>query len=90
MGFINRLLGRQESSRTAKERLRLVLIHDRQSLSPELMEALREELIEVISKYLEIDEEEMEFALDREAESVALVASIPIRQVKRNLQASRG
>lgn len=83
MGFINRILGRQESSRTAKERLRLVLIHDRQSVSPELMEELREELIGVISKYLEIDEAETEFTLDREEESVALVASIPIRQVKR-------
>lgn len=83
MGFINRILGRQESSRTAKERLRLVLIHDRQSVSPELMEELRAELIGVISKYLEIDEAETEFTLDREEESVALVASIPIRQVKR-------
>lgn len=85
LGYISRLFGRQESSRTAKERLRLVLVHDRASVSPELLESLKEELIEVISKYMEIDVAEMEVALDRDDDSVALVANIPVRQVKRNV-----
>lgn len=85
LGYISRLFGRQESGRTAKERLRLVLVHDRASVSPELLEDLKEELIQVISKYMEIDVSEMEVAFDREDDSVALVANIPVRQVKRNM-----
>lgn len=88
LGYISRLFGRQESGRTAKERLRLVLVHDRSSVSPELLEDLKEELIQVISKYMEIDVSEMEVALDREDDSVALVANIPVRQVKRNMAQS--
>ena len=48
-GFIDRLLGRKTSANSAKERLQLVLIHDRSNLPPGVLEALRDEIIEVIS-----------------------------------------
>ena len=79
MGFIDRLFGgRSPSGSTAKERLQLVLIHDRSDISPEMMESLRKDLISVISKYMEI-----ELDLEREDRSVALVASIPVVNVRR-------
>jgi cell division topological specificity factor len=56
--FLSKLFGGFEGSKNrAKERLRLVLVHDRASLSPGLVEALKEDSIQVITKYLEIDEE---------------------------------
>ncbi|HBG01507.1 MAG TPA: cell division topological specificity factor MinE [Firmicutes bacterium] len=83
--FITRLFGGAEGSKNkAKERLRLVLVHDRASLSPGLVEAMREELIAVISKYLEIDEEGLEVNFDESDDSVALIANIPVKSVKRN------
>ncbi len=82
--FLSRLFGKEETSgKQAKERLRLVLIHDRASVSPQLLAMLREELIEVISKYMEIDELGLEMNLAREDDTVALVANIPVRRLKR-------
>lgn len=86
--FINKLFGKDEGSKkAAKDRLRLVLVHDRASVSPRLLESLKGDLIAVISKYMEIDEEGLEVNLDQEEETMALVASIPIRQVRRGVEA---
>lgn len=82
--FLGRLFGKEEASgKQAKERLRLVLVHDRASLSPNLLEMLRVDLIEVISRYMEIDEPGLEVNLEHEQDAMALVANIPIRRVKR-------
>ena len=67
----------------AVERLRLVLVHDRAGVSPGLMEALKEDLIQVISKYMDIDEEAMEVNLNSGEFSAALVASIPVKRIHR-------
>ncbi|HHU60701.1 MAG: cell division topological specificity factor MinE [Bacillota bacterium] len=83
--FIGRMFGGSDGSKNkAKERLRLVLVHDRASLSPGLIEALKEELIQVITKYMEIDEDGLEVNLDESDDAVALTASIPVKNVKRN------
>lgn len=84
MGLIDRLFGgKSRSGCTAKERLQLVLIHDRSDISQDMMEQLRQDLISVISKYMEIDENKIELDLEREDRSVALVASIPVVNVRR-------
>jgi cell division topological specificity factor len=84
--WLAKLFGTTESSKDrAKERLRLVLVHDRAILSPGLLEALKEDMIAVLSKYMEIDEESLEVNLDSSDESVALVANIPVRSVKRKV-----
>lgn len=88
LGYLNKLFGREATGRTAKERLRLVLVHDRSKVSPEVLEALREDLIEVISKYMDIDIKGTEVTLDNEDNSVMLVANIPVRDMKRNLQSA--
>ncbi len=84
--FISRMLGREStSSKTvAKERLRLVLVHDRASISPAMLNRLREDLIKVISNYMEIDEAALEFNLLQDDNEVALVANIPVVKMKRD------
>lgn len=83
--FLTKLFGGSDASKNrAKERLRLVLVHDRASVSPGLVEALKEELIQVITKYMDIDEEGLEVNFDRSDDSVALIANIPVKSVKRN------
>jgi len=84
--FISRMLGREStSSKTvAKERLRLVLVHDRASISPAMLNRLREDLIKVISNYMEIDESALEFNLCQDDREVALVANIPVVKMKRD------
>ena len=82
--LLQRLFGRESGSKdVAKERLRMVLVHDRASVAPHIWEALKVDLIRVLSTYLDIDEDSMDVQLQTEKDSVALVASIPVRRVKR-------
>lgn len=83
--FKNRKKG---SGSTAKERLQFVLVHDRAGVSPELLDRLKEELMQVISKYIEIDQNEFDVQVTRtkseDGERIvpALVANIPISKMK--------
>lgn len=63
---------------TACNRLRVVLMQDRTNLTPELMERMRKELIELLSKYVEMDKEALELNLEQDGEQVALMLSIPV------------
>ena len=79
--ILDKLLGRQPASaKTARERLQLVLAHDRSDLSPELLDQMRREIFEVVAKYVEIDLEEGEVSLETEDRMTALVANLPIKR----------
>lgn len=67
----------------ARERLRLVLVHDRSSVSPEVLNNLKEDLIKVIRQYLEIDEDALSVNFENDDQSVALVANIPVKGFRR-------
>lgn len=89
MDFFKRFTKKQEKSKNvAKERLKLVLVHDRSDLSPRFLEMIKSDIVKVISKYAEIDESEIEIKMtkmkkDGEKSPVsALVANIPIVNVK--------
>ena len=80
--FINRFLGKSGASKeAAKQRLKFLLIHDQVDLTPAQLDDMRQEIMEVISKYVEVDETNTEFKLERAEKEVALVSSIPVRRV---------
>lgn len=83
--FVTRLLSRAESPRqVAKERLRLVLVHDRgDALPPGFLEALKEDLLKVISEYFEIDNNALDVTFSSYDNTVALVANIPFLSIKK-------
>ena len=84
--LIDRLLGRQQASATtAKHRLQLVLAHDRSDLNPELMEQMRQEILEVVNRYVELDLDGGAVSLETEERTTALVANLPIRRVRDNI-----
>lgn len=80
---------KQSSKNAAKERLQLVLIHDRAGMSPELLEQLKGEILNVLAKYIEIEEGEFDISLtttkseDGMRSLPALVANIPINKMKK-------
>ncbi|MBC7877798.1 MAG: cell division topological specificity factor MinE [Anaerolineales bacterium] len=75
---------RKRSAESAKERLQLVLVHDRTDLTPGQLEALKDELLKAISRYIDIDPEAVQIGLERDGRSQRLVADIPLRSVSRN------
>jgi cell division topological specificity factor len=84
LDLINKFFKEETSSKDrAVERLRLVLVHDRANVAPGLMEMLKEELIEVISKYMDIDEDTMEVTLSSGELSASLIANIPVKRIRR-------
>jgi cell division topological specificity factor len=79
MSIFGRFFGQKEkSSSVAKNRLQLVLVHDRVDLSPGKMDQLKDELIQVISKYVAIDQEGIDIALTENDSQSRLTAHIPL------------
>lgn len=79
--ILEKLMRRQPASATtARERLQLVLAHDRSDLSPELLEQMRREIFEVVARYVEIDLSEGDVTLETEDRVTALVANLPIKR----------
>jgi len=74
---------RKHSAENAKERLQLVLIHDRTDMSPAELTSLKDELIEVISRHVEIDADAVQIDLEHDGRSQRLVADIPLRSMTR-------
>lgn len=84
MGFFRQT--EQEEVESAKDtacnRLRVVLMQDRTNLTPELMDRMRRELVELLSKYVEMDKEALDLSLEQDGEQVALMLSIPVIRAK--------
>jgi cell division topological specificity factor len=79
---------KKTSSNVAKDRLKLVLVSDRAGCSPEIMEQIKNDIIQVISRYIEIDQEGLDIKItSTESEGnngsvPALFANIPIKDMK--------
>ncbi len=77
MNLLHSLLGiRSRSAREAKDRLQFVLIHDRADLSPGRLNALKDEMIELLSHYVEIDQRQVKISLTSERDQQRLVVDI--------------
>ncbi|MCC8162449.1 MAG: cell division topological specificity factor MinE [Lachnospiraceae bacterium] len=88
MGFMD-FFHRKRSGEVAKDRLKLLLISDRANCSPDMMEAIKNDIINVISKYMEIDNENLDIQItqteseDGHGTVPVLCANIPVRDMKK-------
>lgn len=77
---------KSSSKDAASNRLKLILIHDRANLSPDILENIKEDILSVISKYAEIDDRDIDVKITSQDEiegaSPALLASIPIKRIR--------
>ncbi len=80
MGFLSRVLrlGQPGSKEVAKDRLQLVLIHDRVRISPSQMEAMKQELLAVVSRYFDVDADGVEVTFSQNRRENRLVAEMPV------------
>ena len=74
---------RVRSKDTARRRLQLVLMHDRLDLAPDTMEQMKQEIWEVVSRYMVVEEEFLEFDIRRLDELVVLVSNIQVKDLDR-------
>jgi cell division topological specificity factor len=82
--FLERLFGKnRKSANQAKERLHLVLVHDRTNLTNSALEELKDELIDVISRHIDIDPNAVNIEMNKEGRQQRLIADIPIKGPKR-------
>lgn len=84
LGFFQKQEREQEGAtkELACNRLKLVLMQDRTNLTPFLLERMRGEMVEVLSKYVEMDKEALELSFEQEGEQMALMLSIPVIRAK--------
>ncbi|AYE34817.1 cell division topological specificity factor MinE [Clostridium septicum] len=86
MEFFKKFSSKPTPKEVAKDRLKLILIHDRGDLSQETLEQIRTEILAVLSKYIEIEAEDVEIAVSKpeaiEGNNPALIANIPIKNIK--------
>ena len=73
--------GGESSSDVARQRMRLVLIQDRIDLSPEKMERMKREIWEVVSRYMVVDDDFLEFEVRRLDELIMLVSNIEVKDL---------
>ena len=82
--FLKKLFGSAPpSSSTAKERLRLVLMTDHLALAPEIIDQMKHDLVDVISRYVEVDRDKIEVNFEQQDKALAMLANIPIISVNR-------
>jgi cell division topological specificity factor len=82
--FFRKLFGQSGSSSAAKERLRLVLMTDHLELAPDMVEAMKRDLVDVISRYVEVDREKIDVTFEQQDKALAMLANIPILAVNRS------
>ena len=88
MSLFDRFFGRKNSADNAKERLQLVLIHDRTDLTPAELDSLKDDLIATISRHVEIDAQSMQIGVEHDGRSQRLVADIPLKAARRRAKRS--
>jgi cell division topological specificity factor len=90
MDLFEKLFPRRNASKNiARDRLKLVLIHDRANCSTQLLEMLKTDIIKVISNYMEIDEQELDIQItqttsDQNETVPMLYANIPIKNMRKH------
>ncbi|MBE7023597.1 MAG: cell division topological specificity factor MinE [Clostridia bacterium] len=86
---LSKIFGKKNRSKdTAKDRLKLVLVHDRANVSPEFLEKIKDEIMQVIAKYVDVSDGELDINIttaqseDGKSSVPAITANIPIKSIK--------
>lgn len=84
MGVFEFMVGRKKPKpgEMAKERLKVVLVHDRLKISPEVLEAIKKEILSVVSRRLDVDENQMQVSLARSQSTDLLETHVPVKRQK--------
>ncbi len=85
LNAIKRFFG-DKSGQVARQRMQVVLMHDRMDLTPDIMESLKNDILSVLSRYMEIDKQTIRVDLEQGKEYTALVSNVQIKRVYRRAE----
>jgi len=83
---IRRFFGEKASGQTARKRMQVVLMHDRLDLAPEVLDALKNDILMVLSRYMEIDRNTIRVDFEQGKEYTALVSNVQVKRVFRRAE----
>jgi len=83
-GILRRLLGDRPSGQIAPKRMQFVLMHDRVDMTPDMLEAVKNDIIKVLSRYMEIDNRSIKVDLERGKDFMALISNVQVKRVYRH------
>lgn len=81
---IRRWFGDKSSGQIAKKRMQFVLMHDRMDLAPEVLDAIKNEILDVLSRYMEIDQGSLKVDFEQGKDYTALVSNVQVKRVYRS------
>lgn len=81
---IRRFFGEKPSSQVARRRMQVVLMHDRMDLAPDVMESLKNDILAVLARYMEIDQASIQVDLEQGKDYTALVSNVHVKRVYRH------
>jgi cell division topological specificity factor len=82
---IRRFFGEKSSGQVARQRMQVVLMHDRMDLTPDLMECLKNDILGVLSRYMELDSRTIRVDLEKGKEYTALISNVHVKRVYRRV-----
>lgn len=83
---IRRFFGERKSGEVAKKRMQIVLLHDRLSIAPEVLEEIKNEILKILSRYMEIDDRTIKVTIEQCEHYAALVSNVHVKRVYRHAQ----
>ena len=84
LSILRRFLGDRQSGQIARKRMQFVLMHDRVDITPEMMEAVKNDIIKVLSRYMEIDNRSIKVDLQQGKDFMALISNVQVKRVYRH------
>ncbi len=88
LSILRRFLGDRSSGQVARKRMQFVLMHDRVDITPDMMESLKNDIINVLSRYMEIDNRSIKVDLEQGKDFMALISNVQIKRVYRHAQSN--
>ncbi len=81
---IRRFFGERASGQVARQRMQVVLMHDRMDIAPDIMEALKNDIITALSRYMELDRRTIQIDLEQGKNYTALISNVQVKRVYRH------
>ncbi|MEM5790407.1 MAG: cell division topological specificity factor MinE [Syntrophobacteraceae bacterium] len=86
LSILRRLFGDRQSGQVARKRMQFVLMHDRMDITPDILEAVKNDILKVLSRYMEIEDNSLKVDLEQGKDFMALISNVQVKRVYRHAE----